>query len=145
MDAAGEQAIGVPQVEQALHRLYIAGGDARGDARGDERDARHGDPREPALRDEDRKKAREVAALLGELARFKRDKLLVDAAAGHAYVGLLAAELLGFQRLLVIEREPSRIERTRQAAARLSRPGALALELRAGDVGDPSLWPERPD
>jgi hypothetical protein len=109
-------------VERALQRLYLDGHN---------------------LRDEDRKKARELAALLGELSRIGRRGLVVDAAAGHAYAGLVAAELVGVERLVVIEREPARAERSRQAAALLSR--ATETEVHAGAVGDRALWPRAPD
>ena len=96
-------------VEAALHRLFI-GVDGT------------------SLRREDLKKARETAALLEQLARIVRpDRLLVDAAAGKAYVGLLAVELLGVTRVHVIEREPRRAELCRQAAARLSRPAEVRV------------------
>jgi hypothetical protein len=77
-------------VEAALHRLFI-GTDGT------------------SLRKEDLKKAREAAALLDMLARVVRPgRLLVDAAAGKAYLGLLAVELLGVARVHVIERDPRR-------------------------------------
>lgn len=118
---------GVPPLEavrDALLRLFIGAGGAR-------------------LRREDEQKAEEIAALLPELARLRRDGLLVDAAAGKSPVGLVAAELLGFSRVVVIERAPDRAAACREAIARLS-PGA-AVELREGPVADPGLWPERPD
>jgi precorrin-6B methylase 2 len=112
-------------VEAALHRLFIAADGT-------------------SLRREDLKKARETAALLDRLARFaKPDRLLVDAAAGKAYVGLLAVELLGFARVHVIEREPRRAELCRQAIARLSR--AAEVRVVEGDVADARAWPEAPD
>jgi hypothetical protein len=71
--------IEVSDVESWLDRLYIAAEGAH-------------------LRAEDRKKAVEVAALLEEvrrvLGRGATPAVLVDAAAGKAYVGLLAAQLL---------------------------------------------------
>jgi hypothetical protein len=94
------------------------------------------------LRREERKKAVEATALLGELSRLGRDRLLVDAAAGKAYVGFLAAELLGFERVAVIERDAARIRACREGAARLR--ARAAVELREGDVGDPTAWPEDP-
>ena len=94
-----------------------------------------------ALRREDLKKAREVAALLGALPPG-RGRLIVDAAAGHGYVGLLHAHLSG-GRLVVIERDVGRAARCREAAARLDPP--VALELRVGEVAAPALWPEAPD
>jgi len=115
-------------IESLLARLFIAP-DAEGPP--------------PGLRAEDRKKAREVAGLLEELARIGRRELVVEAAAGHGYVGLLGAELLGIARLVVIEREPARAERCLAVARRMAR--APALDVRLGDVADPALWPARPD
>ncbi|MFT3764656.1 MAG: methyltransferase [Minicystis sp.] len=115
--------ITAPIVEQALDRLFIAAEGA-------------------TLRREDRKKAVEVAALLGELRRAGARGTFVDAAAGKAYVGLLAVDLLGVTDLRVIERDPTRAESCRVAAAKLS-PSAR-VDVRAGDVADASLWPEAP-
>jgi hypothetical protein len=98
-----------------------------------------------SLRREDRKKCAEVAAILRELSRHRRDGLLVDAAAGKGYVGLFAAALLGFSRIHVIERDPARVASSEAAAARLgagARPGAMRFA--AGDVADASVWPEAP-
>lgn len=111
-------------VERALHDLFIA---AEG----------------TSLRREDRKKVVEVAALLGELSRLRRTSLLVDAAAGKAYIGLLSAALLGFSRVHVIERDARRIDACAQAAARLGE--KIDLHLATGDVADSSLWPSSPD
>ncbi|MRG96180.1 methyltransferase [Polyangium spumosum] len=111
-------------VERALHELFIAAAGTK-------------------LRREDQKKSIEVAALLGEIERHHKDALVVDAAAGKAYVGLVGAALLGFSRVHVIEREASRIAACEAAAARLGR--KIELRLAAGDVGDASLWPEAPD
>src|SRR4051812_31420518 len=111
------------RVAAVLHRLYI-GNEAAG------------------LRDEDRKKVAEVAALLDEIARVKRRGLVVDAAAGKATVGLLAAELVGLDRLVVIERDPRAAARSREAAARVP---AANVEVREGDVADAALWPDDPD
>ncbi|HEY1088220.1 MAG TPA: methyltransferase [Archangium sp.] len=94
------------------------------------------------LRKEDLKKAVEVAALLTELDRLDKRAPLVDVAAGKAYVGLLAVELLGFQDLVVIEREPKRLLDVRHAMTKLSRPARIRLE--AGDVAQRALWPEAP-
>jgi hypothetical protein len=116
-------AVTVAAVEAALARIFIAAEGA-------------------GLRREDRKKAIEVAALLGELGRAGGRGTLVDAAAGKAYVGLLAAELLGAGDVRVIERDPARAEACRTAAAHLS--GAARIEVRAGDVADPAQWPEAP-
>ena len=95
-----------------------------------------------SLRREDLKKAVEVAALLNELDRLSREGTLVDVAAGKAYLGLLAIELLGFEKLVVIERDARRLEDVRRASLKLSRP--VKLELKQGDVGDASLWPQKP-
>ena len=112
-------------VEAALHRLFIAAAGT-------------------SLRREDLKKARETAALLERLGRFGRpERLLVDAAAGKAYVGLLAVELLGFSRVHVIERDPRRAELCRQAIARLGKPADVRVV--AGDVADRAAWPDEPD
>lgn len=112
-------------VEGALHRLFI-GADGT------------------SLRKEDRKKAREMAALLDEIARLGPNRrLLVDAAAGKSYVGLLAVELLGLDRLCIIERDPRRAALCRQAAARLSRPAAITVV--EADVADAAAWPPEPD
>ncbi len=112
-------------VERALHALFVAV-DGTG------------------LRKEERKKARETAALLDELARVVAPgRLVVDAAAGKAYVGLLAAALLGVDRLRVIERDPARAALGREAAARLPRPAAV--EIVEADVADAAAWPDAPD
>ncbi|MDD5307282.1 MAG: methyltransferase [Deltaproteobacteria bacterium] len=122
--AARAKAPTVDEVRGALHRLFIG---VRG----------------TALRKEDEVKAVELAAMLKELSRFRRDALLVDAAAGKAPVGLLAAELLGFARIAVIERDAGRVEACREAAARLTR--RAEIEVRHADVGDLGAWPEAPD
>lgn len=109
------------QVQQALHALFIG---VQG----------------TSLRKEDLKKAEETTALLQELARVGKDPRLVDAAAGRAYVGLLAAHLLGFGRVTLIEREPRRVALCRVAAAGL--PGVTVTE---GDVSDPAAWPSQVD
>jgi hypothetical protein len=114
---------GVEEVREALHRLFIGAQGTR-------------------LRKEDEVKAAEIAAMLAELSRFGRDTLLVDAAAGKAPVGLLAAELLGFEHVAVIERDAGRIAACRSAAARLARP--VEIDVRQADVGDPAAWPAHP-
>lgn len=95
-----------------------------------------------SLRREELKKAVEVAALLNELDRLSREGVLVDVAAGKSYLGLLAVELLGFERLVVIEREEKRLADVRHAVTKLSR--SAQVELKLGDVGDRSLWPSSP-
>jgi len=119
------------EVEQWMQRLYV---DAEG----------------AGLRQEDRRKAVEVTAMLVEIARAgARDgAVLVDAASGKGYVGLLASLLLfapaGLRvRVVALEREPRRAALSSALGARFGAEGAF--ECRAGDVADPSAWPERPD
>src|SRR5688572_6859553 len=80
-----------------------------------------------ALRREDRKKAVELAALLPEIARAlprgRGAATVVDAAAGKAYVGLLAAKAIleanGRRgRVIAIERDSKRVAACRAAAAK---------------------------
>jgi hypothetical protein len=121
-------------VSKALHALFIAVDGTQ-------------------LRQEERKKAIEVTAFLRELAPrlTARGRLLVDAAAGKSYVGLLAAALLGAERVHVIERAP---DRAAACAAALTRLGTLPgadparrpqVDIVVGDVADPAHWPARPD
>jgi hypothetical protein len=121
-------------VERWLDRLYIAAEGA-------------------GLRDEDRRKAREVAAMLDELersaGRFSRRSplVLVDAAAGKSYVGLLAAKLvlepMGVQaRVITIERDAARAALAREAVERLDT--SIPIECRAADVADAGAWPAEP-
>jgi len=130
----------VSDVEAWLDRLYVAAAGA-------------------TLRAEERKKARELTGLLDEVARAVRgcgrrdaELTLVDAAAGKAYVGLLAAPLvlapLGRRaRVLLIERDAARVAAARQAAASLGAAAGAGVRFEAvlGDVADASLWPAAPD
>ena len=121
-------------VETWLDRLYIAAEGA-------------------GLRDEDRRKAREVAAMLEEIERaasrlsHRSPLVLVDAASGKSYVGLLAARLV-FEpagvsaRVITIEREASRVAISRRAVERLGT--SIPIECRQAEVSDPSVWPDRP-
>ena len=95
------------------------------------------------LRKEDEQKARELHALLPYLARVRRGAHVVDAAAGKASVGLVAAEHLEVGRLTVIERDPKRVAACRAAAPRLTR--AVPVDVVEADVDDASAWPARPD
>jgi hypothetical protein len=124
----------LPEVERLLHALYVAAEDA-------------------TLRQEDRRKAVQVAALLveieGAIARVSRTVplLLLDAAAGKSYVGLLAARLLldGSGRpasVVTLERDPARVEASRLAATRLA--VGVPVECRLGDVAAPEAWPAHP-
>jgi len=113
-------------VEQALRSLWLAD--------------------QGELRREDLKKAREVTALLGALARISPGKLIVEAAAGHAYLSLLGAELLGWRRLWLIERDPQRAARARRIAADLiGRHADLSVEVREAEIDDLRAWPAAPD
>jgi hypothetical protein len=121
------------EVERWMERLYV---DAEG----------------ATLRQEDRRKAVEVAAMLAEITRVvgsgPAPLTLVDAAAGKSYVGLLAAKLVLERtsrraRVITLEREPDRAALARAIAARLESP--VAIECRVADVGDASSWPENPD
>lgn len=122
-------------VERVLHALFIAVANT-------------------SLRREDRKKAVEVAAFLEALRpHVGKGRLLVDAAAGKAYVGILAAALLGAERLHVIERDAARADACRlafdrlpawQAAQETSATSAV-LQVVVGDVANRASWPARPD
>jgi len=125
-----------PDVEEALHRLYIGVAGT-------------------SLRKEDRKKTAELAGMLAEIDRVvsasaaARALHIVDAAAGKAYVGLLAAELIlakGGRRALVtlIERDHARADACRLAAAAVRAPG-VEIQVREADVAEPAAWPANPD
>jgi len=127
-------AVTVADVEHWLDAAYIAADGA-------------------GLRDEDRKKAVEVAALLDEVARAvgRRSRqaplVLVDAAAGKSYVGLLAAKLVlepagVVASVITIEREGRRVAGSRLAAERLA--SAVHIDCREADVGEESAWPACP-
>jgi len=123
------------QIQTWLDRLYISAEGA-------------------GLRDEDRRKALEVAAILDEIERAakgfscRRSLLLVDAAAGKSYVGLLAAQLvfpeLGVNAgVILLEKNERLLALSRRASERLQTP--VPIECRQGDVSDPALWPDKPD
>jgi len=107
-------------VEEALRAFYVTRGDS-------------------SLRPEEVKKIPQLAALLPVLARTRPDPLLVDAAAGRAPVGLMAARLLGWSKVVVLERDAGRAESARRAAARV--PG-VEVDVREGDVADAGVWPD---
>jgi hypothetical protein len=124
----------VAEVERWLDRLFIAAEGA-------------------TLRREDRRKAVEVAAMLGEIRmaanRLSRRSplILVDAAAGKSYVGLLAARLVlepagRTARVITIEGDPDRVRSSRRAVDCLG--CSIPIECRVGDVADPASWPEQP-
>ncbi|MGV3620933.1 MAG: methyltransferase [Archangium sp.] len=94
-----------------------------------------------SLRDEDRKKAIEVAAFLTELKRIGAGGPLVDAAAGKSYLGLLAAELVGVDDVTVIERNEKQVLNARHALSKLKN---AKVTLNVGNVEDLTCWPEKP-
>jgi hypothetical protein len=121
-------------VEAALHRLYIGAAGT-------------------SLRKEDRKKAVEVTGFLREIERAlpaaRSPLTLVDAAAGKACLGLLAAELLLGPRgqlgqVTLIERDPRLAARARLAALALTQP-ASCFTVTESDVAHPATWPRSPD
>jgi hypothetical protein len=120
------------EVEHWLDRLYIAEEGA-------------------GLRLEDRRKAREVASMLEEIeravGRFSRRSplVLVDAAAGKSYVGLLAAKLVldpGGRRatVITIEQDSKRVEASLRALRRLD--SSTPIECREADVASGEAWPQ---
>jgi precorrin-6B methylase 2 len=122
------------EVEELLDRLYIAAEGA-------------------GLRQEDRRKACEVAAMLEEIelaaSRFARRStlLLVDAAAGKSYVGLLAAKIIfdasgRNASVITIERDPQRVEASSRAADRLG--STVRVECREASVEAETAWPPQP-
>jgi hypothetical protein len=126
--------IEIPVVEGWLHAIYIGVEGAR-------------------LRLEDRRKAVEVAAMLSEIGRalnrraIRSPVTLVDAAAGKSYLGLLSAKLLlepmrRHSEVLTIERDPRRVELSRQAVLLLNTP--VPIHCRAADLAMETAWPERP-
>jgi len=121
-------------VEDWLDRLYVAAEGAK-------------------LRQEDRRKALEVAAMIEEVeravSRFSRRSslLLVDAAAGKSYVGLLAAKLVLTARdrrasVVTIECDPQRVRASRRAVERLET--TIPVECREAAVETESAWPAQP-
>jgi hypothetical protein len=118
-------------VERWLDRLYVAAEGA-------------------GLRREDRRKACEIAGMLDEidraLGRFSRrsEIVLVDAAAGKSYVGLLSAKLLldplrRRARVIAIEREPERVQASLRAVERLD--SSSSIECRQAEVTCGEAWP----
>jgi hypothetical protein len=129
-----EWSVRLNEVERWLDRLYVAAEGA-------------------GLRNEDRKKALEVAAMLGEIERavsrvwHGTPLMLVDAAAGKSYVGLLAAKLVLepmaiHAHVVTIERDEARAALAREASERLET--TIPVECRAADVGDLDAWPPKP-
>jgi hypothetical protein len=128
--------VSLSAVEEALHRLYIG---ATG----------------TVLRKEDRKKAIEVVGILSELerlvpkAKHKSPIHVIDAAAGKAYVGLMAAEFVlspkaRVGQITLIEREVDRAKACCQAVSRVQSKDVTFTVLHA-DVADSRVWPVEPD
>ena len=124
-------------VEEALHRLYI-GADGT------------------SLRAEDRKKAAELVGFMVEIERLlktaqgDRPFHLVDAAAGKAYVGLLAAEFFlakraGRAQVTLIEREARRAEACRRTAQAARVGPSVAFTVVESTVEEEAGWPATPD
>lgn len=126
--------ISVHDVEHWLDALYVAAEGA-------------------GLRREELRKAQEAAGLLVEIRRamlrFSRRAplLLVDAAAGKSYVGLLAAKLV-FEpagrnaSVRTIERDARRVAASRRALEHLHT--SIPIECLAADVADAAAWPGEP-
>ena len=105
------------------------------------------------LRREDRRKAVEVAAMLDEVARqlgraaASAPFVLLDAAAGKGYVGLLAAKLVlepegrAGARVITLERERDRVAATAAAARALQTP--VGIDVQQAELGQsvPESWP----
>jgi Methyltransferase domain len=125
----GTQNLSQAVVEEAMHRLWVC--DPKG-----------------RLRRDDLRKAAEITGFLAEihlvLGRFgKRPIRFFDAAAGKAYVGLLAAEMLFNDErrdvsVITLEREPLRVAASRDAAGRVR--SRARIECLEGDVADASHW-----
>ena len=124
----------VADVERWLDSLYVAADGA-------------------SLRAEDRRKARQVAAMLDEVARAaarvsrRTPLVIVDAAAGKSYLGLLAAKLVlepagRAARVITIERDEARVAASLRALVRLQT--LVEVTCLAADVADPAAWPDRP-
>ena len=90
------------------------------------------------LRHEDEQKVLEATGLLSLLGRLRKDAMLVDAAGGKGSVGLLAAEIVGARRVIIIERNPAHAALARAAVTRLSVQAELAVH--DGDVHDDTAW-----
>lgn len=121
----------IEAVERCLHAIYVGVDEAE-------------------LRREDRRKAVQIAAFLEEVRRAvakisgRHPMVLVDAAAGKAYLGLLVAKLVlepGGRpcRVVTIERDQARVEASRRALDLLGT--TVPVTCVAGDVADPSVWP----
>jgi hypothetical protein len=122
--ATSSPPVSLERVRATVHRLFIDAADA-------------------SLRKEDEQKSRELSGLLDRLAPLRKGAHVVDAAAGKASVGLVAAELLALGRVTVLERDPARVAACTSAATRLQR--RVPVDVRHGDLADHALWPDAPD
>ncbi len=122
------------QIEGWLDRLYIAAEGA-------------------GLREEDQRKAAEVAALLGEIARIvrstgkARDLTMVDAASGKSYVGLLAAKLVlepteRPAQVVCLERNSALVAHTLSAVTKLDTSVPILCEC--AELAQIQAWPAAP-
>ncbi len=123
-DDAAVSIVSLERVRATVHRLYIGAAGA-------------------SLRKEDEQKCLELAGLLARLTGLRKGAHVVDAAAGKASVGLVAAELLPIGRVTVLERDPARVAACIAAAARLER--KVSVDVRPGDLTEHSRWPDAPD
>lgn len=125
------------EVETALHRLYIRAGGT-------------------ALRVEEHKKVSELLGFLAEVQRAvqatRKDRTftLVDAAAGKAYVGMLAAELFlaerrGSSQVILIERDAHRAAICREAVALSHAGDHVHFTVRQSPVEVANVWPREPE
>lgn len=121
-------------VERLMERLYIGADGA-------------------ALRDEDRRKARQILAILVEVRLAVRrcsrhaPLVLVDAAAGKSYVGLLAAKCVLEPdgrpgEVVAIERDAARVAASARALERLRT--SVRVSCLAADISDAAAWPDSP-
>ncbi len=101
------------------------------------------DAADVSLRKEDEQKSRELSGLLARLAPLRRGAHLVDAAAGKASVGFIAAELLPLGRVTVLERDVTRVAACNAALKRMVR--RVVVDVRHGDLATHPLWPDSPD
>ncbi len=96
-----------------------------------------------SLRREDVQKVAELTGLIALVGRVRAGGVLVDAAAGKGSVALVAAEVLGIERVCVIERNPAHVALVRAAATRMTTRAEVTVH--EADVDDAGAWPDRPD
>jgi hypothetical protein len=115
--------VSLPALEALLHTMYV------------------GEPT-ASLREEERKKARELEVLLAEMDRIApRTGTLVDAAAGKGALGIAAiATILPAWKLVSLEIDARRVGLLEHAARR----AGITVEARAADVAAVEAWPTDP-